>query len=198
MMPWSVLPYLDVHVPPDLISLCLAGISSARLVQSVAFIPNMPKSSHDLSSKERKDRLAANISANGIIMGPRCFHCQRAGVPCKVDLRSGRCVECARLGQSCNQQATRIEYDKIHQSREKAAAGLEAAESAEENIMRKLLEHRSRVRRLRRQLRAKEGKEVEAQDLEAKSIAETVQLEEQFFSYSNDPSSLVCFPLERA
>jgi hypothetical protein len=156
----------------------------------------MPKSSRDLSSKERKERLAANIAANGIIMGPRCFHCQRVGVPCQIDLRSGRCVECARLGQSCNQQVTRIEYDKIRQSREKATAELEAAESAEEKMMRKLLEHRGRVRRLRRQLRAKEEKEVEAQVLEAESIAETVQLEEQFLSHPIDSTSLDCLPLE--
>lgn len=140
----------------------------------------MPKSSRDLSSKERKDKLAANIAANGVIMPLKCFHCTQASVLCLTDLRTGRCVECARLGQSCNWQTTRIEYENFRRSRDKVAKELELAEAAEDNLTRRLLEHRARVRRLRQQLRIKDEKESEAQDLEAESIAEATRLEKEF------------------
>jgi len=62
----------------------------------------MPKSTKDLTSKERKEILSNNIAADGFIMPTRCYHCEQAGAVCKVDLRSGRCAECARHGQACN------------------------------------------------------------------------------------------------
>lgn len=147
----------------------------------------MPKSTSDISWKERKQRLANNISADGFIMPTKCFHCAAANVACVMDLRTGRCAECARHGQSCNSQVTRIEYEKIRKSREKIAAQLEAAEEEEDELTRKLLEHRSRVRRLRKQLRMKEQKEAQAQDAEAASVAEAQRLEEEFLSVSAEP-----------
>lgn len=106
-----------------------------------------------------------------------------------MDLRTGRCAECARHGQSCNSQVTRIEYEKIRKSREKIAAQLEAAEEEEDELTRKLLEHRSRVRRLRKQLRMKEQKEAQAQEAEASSIAEAERLEEELLAASLEPIS---------
>lgn len=147
----------------------------------------MPKSTSDISWKERKQRLSHNISADGFTMPTKCFHCTSAGVPCVMDLRTGRCAECARHGQSCNSQVTRIEYEKIRKSREKIAAQLEAAEEEEDELTRKLLEHRSRVRRLRKQLRMKEQKEAQAQDAEASSIAEAERLEAELLSASSEP-----------
>jgi hypothetical protein len=149
----------------------------------------MPKSTSDLSWKERKQRLANNISADGFAMPTKCFHCTAAKVPCVMDLRTGRCAECARHGQACNSQVTRIEYEKIRKSREKIAEQLEAAEEEEDELTKKLLEHRSRVRRLRKQLRMKEQKESQAQDLEASSIAEAERLEAEFLAVSSEPIS---------
>jgi hypothetical protein len=149
----------------------------------------MPKSTPDLSWKERKQRLSNNISADGFTMPTKCYHCNAAGVPCVMDLRTGRCAECARHGQSCNSQVTRIEYEKIRKSREKIASQLEAAEEEEDELTRKLLEHRSRVRRLRKQLRMKEQKEAQAQEVEAASIAEAEQLEAELLAASSEPIS---------
>jgi hypothetical protein len=139
----------------------------------------MPKSTPDLSSKQRKEQLSHDIAAVGFIMPTRCFHCEKAGTECKVDIRSGRCSECARHGQSCNQQVTRIEYEKIRKIREKISKELEEAEEEEDKLTRKLLEHRSRVRRLRKQLRLKEVKELQAQEREAEAIAEAEVLERE-------------------
>lgn len=63
-------------------------------------------------------------------------------------------------------------------------------------MIRKLLDHRRRVQRLRRQLRTKDEEEVEAQNLEAKSIVETMQLEEQLLPHPLDSASLDCLTLE--
>ena len=112
-------------------------------------------------------------------MPTRCHHCSSVDKECKVDLRTGRCSECARLGQSCNQQVTRIEYEKIRATRLKIARQLEEAEEEEDAMTRKLLEHRARVRRLRKQLRMKEEKEAVAQDREAASIAEAERAERE-------------------
>lgn len=149
----------------------------------------MPKSTSDLSWKERKQRLSNNISADGFTMPTKCYHCATANVSCVMDLRTGRCAECARHGQSCNSQVTRIEYEKIRKSREKIASQLEAAEEEEDELTRKLLEHRSRVRRLRKQLQMKEQKESQAQELEASSIAEAERLEAEILSASSEPIS---------
>lgn len=140
----------------------------------------MPKSSRDLTSKERKDKLAASIAANGFVVLTKCYHCTQANVLCQVDLRSGRCVECARLGQSCNRQTTRINFENIRRRREKIARELDDAEAVEDDLTRKLLGHRARVRRLRHQLRTKEELESQAQDCEADSISKTICLEEEF------------------
>jgi septal ring factor EnvC (AmiA/AmiB activator) len=153
----------------------------------------MPKPSRDLTSKERKDRLAANIAADSFIMALKCFHCTQTGVPCQADLRTGRCVECARLGQSCNKQVTRIAYEKIRRSREKVTKELEETEAAEDDLTRKLLELRVRVRRLRKQLNVREEKESQAQDCEAESIAEAVRCEEELLMHP-----MQSFPLDSA
>lgn len=147
----------------------------------------MPKSTSDLSSKERKQRLSKHISSDGFMMPTRCYHCVQANVPCVMDLRTGRCAECARHGQSCNSQVTRIEYEKIRKSREKISAQLEEAEEEEDALTRKLLEHRARVRRLRKQLRMKEQKETEAQELEVASIQDADDLEQSLFSLNSEP-----------
>lgn len=107
-----------------------------------------------------------------------------------MDLRTGRCAECARHGQSCNSQVTRIEYEKIRKSREKLAAQLEEAEEEEDVLTRKLLEHRARIRRLRKQLRMKEQKEEQAQELEAASIKEAESLEQELFAENTAPIPL--------
>ncbi|KAM0708541.1 hypothetical protein Q7P35_005193 [Cladosporium inversicolor] len=67
------------------------------------------------------------------------------------------------------------------------AAQLEAAEEEEDELTRKLLEHRSRVRRLRKQLRMKEQKEAQAQEAEASSIAKAERLEEELLAASLEP-----------
>ncbi|KAM0705465.1 hypothetical protein Q7P35_006824 [Cladosporium inversicolor] len=130
----------------------------------------MPKSTSDISWKERKQRLANNISADRFTMLTKCFHYTSANVPCVMDLRTGRYAECARHGQSCNSQVTRIEYEKIRKSREKIAAQLEAAEEEEDELTRKLLKHRSR-------------------EAEASSIAEAERLEEELLAASLEPIS---------
>jgi hypothetical protein len=84
---------------------------------------------------------------------------------------------------------TRIEYEKIRKSRKKIASQLEAAKEEEDELTRKLLEHRSRVRRLRKQLRMKEQKEAQAQEVEAASIAEAEQLEAELLAASSEPIS---------
>ena len=147
----------------------------------------MPKSTSNLSWKERKQRLSNNISADGFTMPTKCYHCATANVSCVMDLRTGRCAECARHGQSCNSQVTRIEYEKIRKSREKIASQLEAAEEEEDELTKKLLEHCSRVRRLRKQLQMKEQKEAQVQELEASSIAEAERLETELFATSSEP-----------
>jgi hypothetical protein len=149
----------------------------------------MPKSSRDLTSKERKEKLAASIVANGIMLPTKCYHCTQAGVLCCTDLRSGRCAECARLGQSCNRQNTRIEYERICLNRRKVAKELEEAEAAEDDLTRKLLEHRARIRRLRKKLRTQDEKESQAQDIEATSITKAVY-EETLLIDRTDPDSL--------
>lgn len=139
----------------------------------------MVKSTPDLTSKERKQRLQRNILSDCFTMPSRCYHCVVSDSECKVDLRTGRCSECAKLGQSCNQQITRIEYEKIRKAREKVARDLEQAEEEEDELTRKLLEHRSRVRRLRKQLKMRNEQEAVAQDREVAAIAESEQLERE-------------------
>lgn len=160
----------------------------------------MPKSTPDLSSRDRKERLAKNIASDGFTMPTKCYHCAQANTACVMDLRTGRCAECARHGQSCNSQVTRIEYEKIRRSREKLAAQLEAAEEEEDALTRKLFEHRARVRRLRKQLKMKEQKESSAQEAEALSIADSEQFEAEFSSAVDpvpiDLPSFDPFPLD--
>ena len=74
--------------------------------------------------------------------------------------------------------------------RAKIAKQLEEAEEEEDAMTRKLLEHRARVRRLRKQLRMKELKEVRAQDAEAASIQEADRLERELFADNADPIPL--------
>lgn len=147
----------------------------------------MPKSSKDKTHKERKEFLAANILSDGFEMPTKCYHCVAANKACVVDIRSGRCAECAGHGQSCNLQVTRVEYEKIRKVREKVAKELEEAEEAEDALTQKLLEHRARVRRLRKSLRMKEKAEVVAQDKEVASIAEAKRLEAELSLLASDP-----------
>lgn len=104
-----------------------------------------------------------------------------------MDLRTGHCAECARHGHSCNSRVTRVEYEKIRRSREELAHQLEEAEEEEDALTQKLLEHRARVRRLRKQLKMKEQEKSAAQELKAASITDAVQLEREFLSESAEP-----------
>lgn len=146
----------------------------------------MPKTSRDRTQKARRKNLSSQIAHDGFAMPTKCYHCEKSHSECKFDLRTSRCSECARLGQSCNFQVTRIEYEKIVKQREKIARELEEAEDAEEVLNQqrvildqKLAEHRARTRRLRKQLRLKEVKEAEAQNREFESIAADEQAERE-------------------
>lgn len=150
----------------------------------------MPKSSRDLTWRERNEKLASNIAADGFIMPTRCYHCTKANKECKVDLRSGRCSECALNAQSCNLQITRIEYERIRKEQLNVAKELDEAEEEEDAITEKLLAHRRKIRCLRKQLRMKESKEQKAQDKEEASIAEAAQLEQELASDPSEPIPL--------
>ena len=75
---------------------------------------------------------------------------------------------------------TRIEYERIRKERLKVAKKLEEAEEEEDAITEKLLEHRRKIRRLRKQLRMKESHEHKAREKEEASIADAERVEEEF------------------
>lgn len=160
----------------------------------------MPKSSRDLTSRERKHNLARDIAADGFIVPTKCFHCFKANKECKVDLRSGRCSECAHHGQSCNLQVTRIEYERIRKERLKVASKLEEAEQEEDAMTEKLLEQRRKIRRLRKQLHIRESHEYEARGKEEASIDDAERVEAAFLSVepmtSMDSQSITPAPMD--
>ena len=63
-----------------------------------------------MPTRHRRHCLVADrISAHGLEMANRCERCLSRGVPCKVDLSSGRCAECIRAARSCSLSRSKVE-----------------------------------------------------------------------------------------
>lgn len=65
--------------------------------------PSSLSCNHPMSSRHsRRCLLADRVAARGPEMAYRCERCLSRGVPCKVDLSSGRCSECIRAARPCS------------------------------------------------------------------------------------------------
>ncbi|KAF2842569.1 hypothetical protein M501DRAFT_998914 [Patellaria atrata CBS 101060] len=117
-----------------------------------------------------------------------CSACRRSSRSCIVDIPSGFCSECLARGTKCDLVVTQKDWDKLDVLKARTRSELAAAEHDEELA----LDHeervraeasaqvrtaRARARRLRRQLRSLEDKEVEMSRRELGSIEELEALE---------------------
>lgn len=136
------------------------------------------------SSRIRRKALSSEISRTGIEMAP-CTDCRNAKPkrgerkpPCIVGARSGRCSECVRKGyQKCDVTVSRLEWERLRDSRDQMRIDLEKAEEREAELMQQLLTHRARTIRLRKQLRQAERRTERAVAEELDDIEEAERVE---------------------
>lgn len=98
-------------------------------------------------------------------MPTTCGHCDSARTSCEVDLRSGWCCECIRLGRKCNILITREEWGQLKDKK----ASLERTLKDEEDTRLELMERRLQ---LRKRLANLWGEKVKTAEKELEAIAQ--------------------------
>lgn len=146
-------------------------------------------------AKRKRLRLASDILATGTEMPP-CTRCRnaktKAGEPkpkCIVGPKSGRCSECVRKGyhKDCDVKLSVPEWEKFRDVRERLSKELEDADEEEvrllmvqQDILRKLSQHKAKKIRLRKQLRLAENRTETAVSRELDELEMAEAVEEEF------------------
>jgi hypothetical protein len=126
-------------------------------------MPPLPKQKRSNKTKEnstvRRHGLLEFTEAFGTAMVTKCSTCVEKKRVCKVGVRSGRCSECQRRGQSCDVRVTQSEFRRLLSEKEKLRKQIKESQEAQEAAMRiqeKALEDmrvaRAREERLRKQM----------------------------------------------
>ena len=116
-----------------------------------------------------------------------CKQCKRLGRQCRIDLRSGRCVDCVQLKQKCDLVVTQAEFQQLRRIRKNLEEKLVAAESEEDELIARLNEQRAKVKRLRREARFAKDRLHDSLEKEMASIEEAEQLERELVASSGAP-----------
>lgn len=131
-------------------------------------------------------------------MSTTCVRCRRLELECEIDVKAGRCTECAGQHKTCNLQVPFQEFQRMAALREKLERQMEEAEQelsdaeewAEEartkahNAEEGAKKARVKVRRLRKVYRRAETTEAKAIEQEIADIAEASRKE----GYQEEPS----------
>lgn len=167
-----------------------------------------------MSSRKTLSRqaLAIEIARTGKEMAP-CHHCRNAKVSpgdpppkCILGLRSGKCSECVRKGYTdCDVTLSAPEWTRFRDTRDKLQKELEEMEEKEVELLleesrvrERLIKHKAKKIRLRKQLRlasgraessvAKELEELEGEESkEDVPVVETVPSEKAFDPWQMTP-----------
>jgi hypothetical protein len=146
-------------------------------------------------AKRKRLRLASDILATGTEMPP-CTRCRNAKTKageakpkCIVGPKSGRCSECVRKGyhKDCDVKLSVPEWEKFRDVRERLSKELEDADEEEvrllmvqQDILRKLSQHKAKKIRLRKQLRLAENRTETAVSRELDELEMAEAVEEEF------------------
>jgi hypothetical protein len=145
----------------------------------------MPRKISKFSQRDRREVLQAAIEADGIDMPTPCARCKHLSLSCRIDLRSGRCSGCTRLGKKCDLLVTKVEFERLRKQKlrlkdrlKQAIKEQEDAASVARDAAEKAQTLQSKVKRLFLQLQLAEDREGEAFDRELSSIEEAERVEE--------------------
>ena len=112
-------------------------------------------------------------------MVTKCSTCVKHKRVCKVGVRSGRCSECQRRGQSCDVRVTQSEFHRLLGEKEKLRKQIKESQEAQDAAMRiqeKALEDlrvaRAREERLRKQMDLLDSRAETAVAVEERNIEE--------------------------
>ena len=138
----------------------------------------MPK----VSSTDRSHRLARHIDLYGSEMPTACSACAESKSVCRVDVRSGRCLECVRGGRAgCDVKVSWSELDRLRDARlrlrDRTRAAIREQQEALERHQQEQRTLAARVSRLQQQLFLAEEKEETAMSVELRAIEEQEALE---------------------
>ncbi|GAB7336239.1 hypothetical protein MBLNU13_g09001t1 [Cladosporium sp. NU13] len=156
------------------------------------------------AAKLKRLRLEADIKATGFEMPP-CTRCRNAKVKpgetrpkCIVGPKSGRCSECVRKGyhKDCDVKLSVPEWERFRNIRERLSKELEDADEEEvrllmeqQDLLRKLSQHKAKKIRLRKQLRLAENRTETAVARELDELEAAEAVEDEFLP-SLEPSGL--------
>lgn len=155
-------------------------------------------------AKHKRLRLAAETAATGTEMPP-CTRCQNAKVKpgetrpkCIVGPKSGRCSECIRKGyhKECDVKLSVPEWEKFRNVRERLSKELDDADeeevrllTAQQDLLRKISQHKAKKIRLRKQLRLAENRTENAVSRELDELEAAESVENEFLP-SFEPSGV--------
>src|SRR5689334_6171227 len=99
-------------------------------------LPKQKRSKTKENSTVRRHGLLEFTEAFGTAMVTKCSTCVEKKRVCKVSVRSGRCSECQRRGQSCDVRVTQSEFHRLLSEKEKLRKQIKESQEAQEAAMR--------------------------------------------------------------